>query len=367
LWGKIFISFNSIFVRRTKLKIVNSILDVIGNTPLLKLSKKINDTEANILVKLEYLNPSGSIKDRIAIRMITEAEKAGKIKPGDTVTDASTGNTGIALAFVSAVKGYKCLICVPEGVAVREKSERLKVFGAEIIEVPMEEEVKRELRGTSVHGAIAEITPRKKCLELERTQSNTWWARQALSPDNTLAHKYTTGKEILDQTDGKVDAYVAAVGTGGTLLGVAEALLEKNPNVKIFAIEPSSSPLLKVAEDTGSLEESSSLFTEAKKAAEGKGIAPYMRKYKIPGLEGWIIIELIKKGILEDTIVVSDQDAIDMANRLAREEGLFVGISSGGNVYAALEVARRLGKGKTVVTVLPDTRDRYWSYTHFIT
>ncbi len=349
------------------MKIVDSILDVIGDTPLLRLSKKINDTEADVLVKLEYLNPSGSIKDRIALRMIEEAEKAGRIKPGDLITDASTGNTGIALALVSAVKGYRCLICVPEGVAVPEKAGRLELFGAEMLEVPMEDEVKKELKGKSVHGAIAEIMPRKKCLEMERTQPNTWWAKQALSVDNWLAHKLSTGKEIMEQTDGKVDAYVSAVGTGGTLLGVAEAILEGNPHARVFGVEPAASPLLKEASDSESTEDSSSLFTEAKKAAEGEGVAPYMRKYKIPGLDGWIIIELLKKGILEDTIMVSDQDAIDMANRLAREEGLFCGISSGGNVCAALEVARKLGKGKTVVTICPDTRDRYWSYTHFIT
>lgn len=180
---------------------------------------------------------------------------------------------------------------------------------------------------------------------METNQPNTWWARQALNPDNIAAHRETTGKEIIEQTDGKVDAFIGAVGTGGTLLGVSEALLKANPEVKIYAVEPASSSLLKMAPE----------------------LRPYMEKYGIPGIAGWIITEIENRKIIAETHLVENQEAIQMAHRLAKEEGLFCGMSSGANVFVALKVAPKIGKGKNVVTILPDNRDRYFSNEHFTT
>lgn len=327
------------------MKVANSVLELIGNTPMIRLNKVSKGVEATILAKCEYLNPSGSIKDRIALRMIEGAEKAGKIKPGGTITEGSTGNTGISLSFVSAVKGYKSIIYMPKGWTNPDRVKTMEAYGAEVREVSPGEEIERELKGKSVHGGVLEIWDRIKCLELENTQPNTWWARQALNPDNIAAHRETTGREILEQTDEKVDALVAAVGTGGTLLGVAEALKEKIANLKIYAVEPASSPLLKVVPK----------------------IQQYMEKYGIPGVRGWIMDEIKRRGIVDEVFLVKDKDAISMAHRLCEEEGLFVGMSAGANVFVASKVARKLGKGKTIVTVLPDRRDRYLTVEHFTT
>ena len=327
------------------MEVANSVLELIGNTPMVRLNKVTSGTGATILVKCEYLNPSGSIKDRIALRMIAEAEKAGKIKPGGTITEGSTGNTGIALSFVNAVKGYKSIIYMPKGWANPDRVKAMEAYGAEVREVSPGEEIERELKGKSVHGGVLELWDRIKCLELGRNRPNTWWARQALNPDNVATHRERTGKEILRQTGGEVDAFVAAVGTGGTLLGVAEALKEKTTNVKIYAVEPASSPLLEVLPK----------------------IQQYMEKYGIPGVRGWIIDEIKRRGIVDRIFLVKDKDAIGMAHRLCEEEGLFVGMSAGANVFVAMKVARKLGKGKTVVTVLPDRRDRYLNFEHFTT
>jgi cysteine synthase A len=236
-------------------------------------------------------------------------------------------------------------MCLPKGCITEEKAKSLKAYGAKILEISPGEEIERELQGKSVHGGVVELLPRKKCLEMEKTQTNTWWARQALNYDNVLAHMETTGKEILEQTDGKIDAFVASIGTGGTLLGVGKLLKEKIPDVKIYGVEPADTPLYK----------------------ENREIALYMKKYAIPGIEGWLVEELRKSGIVDECILVEDQQAINMAHRLAEEEGLFVGMSSGANVYAALKVGRKLGRGKTVVTILPDSRNRYLTIEHFTT
>ena len=327
------------------MKIYDSILQAVGNTPMVRLNRVTKGIKANILVKCEYLNPSGSIKDRIALRMIEEAEKVGKLKEGGIVTESSTGNTATALSFVCAAKGYKSIMHMPKGWVTEDRLKILKAYGAEVIEVSVGEEIEKELAGKSIHGGVVEIMPRIKALEMEKSNPNAWWARQALNPDNVNAHRDTTGKEIIEQTDGKIDAFIAAVGTGGTLLGVAEALKELNPSIKIYGVEPEGTSLLKM----------------------GPEIRKYMRKYGIPGVEGLIISEIEKKGIVDEVVFVKDNDAIEMAHRLCEEEGLFCGMSSGANVHVALQVAQKCGSGKNIVTILPDSRDRYFATEHFTT
>lgn len=335
------------------MKIVNSVLELIGNTPLIKLNKIGKSVNANLLAKCEFMNPSGSIKDRIALWMIENAEKEGKLKPGSTIIESSTGNTGIALSLVGSVKGYNVKIFIPEewgakGYRAEERIKIMKCFGAEVIKVqPKLKAILKTAEGAS--GGVLELTGRKICYEMELKDPKVWWARQLSNIYNVIAHKETTGKEILEQTDGKVDAWVASIGTGGTLLGVAEALKEKIPNVKIIGVEPETTPLIEWIKSG-----------EMEKILEEIGIP----KYK------GIIETILEKDILDEVIRVSDKDARDMANRLAREEGLFCGMSSGANVFAALKVAKKLGKGKNVVTVLVDRRDRYlgeFPEEHYVT
>ena len=328
------------------MKIMNSILEAIGNTPLVRLNRVARDVSSPVLVKCEYLNPSGSIKDRIALRMIEGAQKAGKVKAGGRVVDSSTGNTAIALSFVSAVKGLRAEMCMPKGWVSQDRRMILESYGAGIIEVEAGEEIERELRGKAVHGGVVEILPRRKALEMEAADpEGTWYARQAMNPDNIAAHREGTGREILEQTDGRVDAFIGAIGTGGTLLGVAEALKAANPRVKIYGVEPVTSSLLKVAPE----------------------IKHYMKKYSIPGVEGWIVEEIQRRGVVDELFLVSDEDAVGMADRLCREEGLFCGMSGGANVFIALKIAALLKKGEQVVTILPDNRYRYFASKHFTT
>jgi cysteine synthase len=311
-------------------RIVNSILDVIGNTPLLRLNKIPGSGEAEILAKLEFLNPSGSIKDRIAKYMIESAERQGALGPGYKIVEASTGNTGTALAFVSAVKGYQMIVFCPSVTSSEERVRIMKSYGAQINVIDLEQE--KNLPDLSVHGGVIEIIPRQKCRDLENTSSDVWWARQFSNPDNVRAHRETTAVEILEQTDGRLDAFVASVGTGGTLMGVAQALREYNPKIRIVGVEPVSSPLLAV--DRG----------------------------KIPIIEGitdGLILEILDSGLVDEVITVEDETAIQMAHHLSVQEGLFCGMSSGANVYVARQIAKKLGIGKRVVTVLPDNRDRY--------
>jgi len=324
------------------MKVGQNALDFIGNTHLVNLN--VAENNVTVQAKCEYLNPSGSIKDRVALRLINEAEREGKLKPGGTVVESSTGNMGIALSMVCSVKRYNTIIYMPKGWAVDEKKRIMRAYGAKIVEVSPGKEIERELKGKSVHGGVVELLPRIKCLEAERKQKNTWWARQAINPYNAIAHEETTGKEILEQTHGRVDAFVAAVGTGGTLLGVGRALKKRNPDVKIYAVEPASSPLLKTAPQ----------------------IQHYMEKYGIPGVRGWIVEEIKKLNIADETLLVSDRDAVGMANRLARERGLFVGMSSGASVYASMKLAEKM-RGGNIVTILPDSRYRYLTVEHFVT
>jgi cysteine synthase A len=316
------------------MKVVTSTLDLIGNTPMIQLSKVTRGVEANVLAKCEHLNPSGSIKDRIALRMIEQAEQTGALKPGYTITDASTGNTGIALSYVGAVKGYRVLICMP-AVMSEERAKIMRYYGAEVKR--LSSEAGQRLKGKSVHGGVIEILPRQTCKAMEGARPDVWWARQFANPANVDAHR-ETGNEILRQTDQRLDAFVAAVGTGGTLLGVAEVLKRAVPHVKIIAVEPADAPIL--------------------------GAEP---RADIPGITGGIISEIRERGIVDEVVAVTDQEARTMAHRLTAEEGLFVGMSAGANVLAAIEQAQRLGKGNTVVTVLPDHRNRYFIDEHFTT
>jgi len=289
-----------------------NLLELIGNTPMTEIKM---DSET-IYAKMENLNPSGSIKDRIAKYMIEDAEKRGILKPGMTIVEPTSGNTGIALSFVSSIKGYEFIAVIPK-FASKERIEIMKHYGAKVVLTRKE---------IGVKGAVEKA---KKLAE----RLNGFMPNQFENENNVLAHKETTGKEILEQVK-NVDVFVAGVGTGGTLIGVAKALKEKNPNVKIIGVEPASSPLL----------------------SKGK-----VGHHKIEGIGEDFIPKIVENNLelIDQIIVVTDKEAIQTSRRLARE-GLFVGISSGANVSASLKIAKKL-KNKKVVTVLPDSADRYYS------
>lgn len=318
------------------MKILNSITELIGNIPMLRLHSVTKGISADIAVKLEYLNPSGSIKDRMALRMVEDAEKEGILHPGSTIVDASTGNTAIAFSFIAAIKGYKMKVFIPKLVSAPEKMKMIQLYGAEIETVDTEYLIKTT--DSSVHGGKIEIIPRRKCLELEQANPDVWWARQFSNPSNVAAHRETTGQEILEQTDGKIDAFVASVGTAGTLVGAGQALKAVIPNVKIFAVEPATEPFIQ-------------------KGREGIPI--------IEGISGGLLLEAVD--MVDDVFVVEDKEAIDMANRLMREEGLRCGMSSGANVHIAIEIAKKFPEFKNIVSVLPDSRDRYLTTERYTT
>lgn len=314
---------------------MNSILELIGNTPLVKLNKVVEPVSADLHVKPEYLNPSGSLKDRIAVEMIRDAEEKGLLRPGYTIIEASTGNTGTALSFVGTQLGYDVEIYMPEGMT-RERIMIMENYGAVVHELPLASGSEG-----SIAGAEVEIDTRIKCLEVESTSDNVWWARQFSNPANTRAH-VKTGREIIDQLGEKVDAFVASIGVGGTLYGVAKALREVYPDVQIIGLEPASANY------------------------------PMSEGYtRVPGTAdevcGGIIEEMMLSGIIDKIMKVTNEEAISMSDRLVKEEGLFCGISSGANAYIAARVAKELGPGKNVVTVLPDHRDRYLSEKKYTT
>jgi cysteine synthase len=325
-------------------KIANSMLELIGSIPLVRLNRIGSGNGAEILVKPEFLNPSGSIKDRIAVLMIEDAENKGLLKEGTEIIEATTGNTGTALAFVAAVKGYKFTAYAPTKVANRSRMAIMLAYGAEVETVAPELPQERQT-GTqpsnegSVHGGRIELVGRQKCLELEHENNHLWWARQFSNPMNTRAHREWTAREILEQTDGKIDAFVASVGTGGTLLGAAQALKEHNPNVMVVGVEPAGSPMMGAKED-----------------------------YPIiPGISDGIIPQIWESGLVDRVIEISNDEAIQQAHELAEKEGIFCGMSSGANVLASLRIASELGPGKRIVTVLPDSRDRYLEVEKYTT
>ena len=302
-------------------KIYTSADQLIGHTPLLELThiEAQENLPAKILAKLEYFNPAGSVKDRIAKAMIDDAEASGKLKPGSVIIEPTSGNTGIGLAAVAAAKGYRIIIVMPETMSV-ERRQLMKAYGAELV---LSEGAK------GMKGAIA------KADELAKEIPNAFIPGQFVNPANPKAHVATTGPEIWDDTDGKVDLFVAGVGTGGTVTGVGQYLKSQNPNVKVVAVEPASSPVL------------------------SKGTAG---AHKIQGIGAGFVPAVLDTKVYDEIIAVTNEDAFATGRLIGHKEGVLVGISSGAALWAAIEIAKRPGsEGKTIVVLLPDTGDRYLS------
>ena len=302
-------------------KIYKNLAELVGRTPLLEVTKysEGKDLKANILAKLEYFNPAGSVKDRIAKAMIEDAENKGILKPGSVIIEPTSGNTGIGIASVGTAKGYKVIIVMPETMSVERRS-LIKAYGAEIV---LTEGAK------GMKGAIA------KADELSAETPNSFIPGQFKNPANPEVHKNTTGPEIWEDTDGKVDIFVAGIGTGGTITGVGEYLKSKNPNVKIVAVEPADSPVL----------------------SEGKA-----GPHKIQGIGAGFIPDVLNTNVYDEIITIKNEDAFATSRELSKSEGLLVGISSGAATFAATELAKRPeNAGKTIVVLLPDTGERYLS------
>lgn len=307
--------------RAGTVRIAKSTLDLIGNTPLVALTRVVPRDSVTILAKLESVNPGGSVKDRIALAMIEAAEEDGRLRPGAIIVEPTSGNTGIGLALVAAVKGYHLILTMPDDMS-EERRRLLKRLGAEVILTP------------AIEGMTGAVFAAE---ELCREHPHYYMPQQFTNPANPEVHRRTTAREILDATEGRVDAFVAGVGTGGTITGVGEVLKGGIPGVRIVAVEPSRSPVLQ----------------------GGKA-----RPHGIQGIGASFVPGVLNRAILDEIIGVSDEDAQKVAARLTQEEGLLVGVSSGANVFAAIHVGRSLGPGKTVVTVLPDTGERYLSLAY---
>ena len=299
-------------------KISTSILDVVGKTPMVRLMKVVEKNSSLVYAKLEMFNPGGSVKDRIALNMVEQAEKKGLLKPGSTIVEPTSGNTGIGLAIVGAVKGYQVILTMPEGMA-QERIQILESFGAKVVLT------------SAKAGMIGAV---EKAREIVATMKDAFMPQQFMNPDNPAAHRKTTAKEILKDTDGEIDAFVAGVGTGGTITGVGEVLKKHNPKIKIVAVEPKNSDVL-----------------------SGGKPGPHM----IQGIGAGFIPEVLNREILDEIIPVDDHEAYEMAKRLSREEGIFAGISCGAACIGALKIAKVLGPGKTVVALFPDSGERYLS------
>jgi cysteine synthase A len=297
-------------------KIADTVLDLIGKTPLVRLNKLVQPGMAEVLGKMENLNPAGSVKDRIALNMIEVAEKEGRLKPGDTIIEPTSGNTGIGLAMVAAVKGYRLIVTMPEDMSLARR-DLLARFGAEVVLTP------------AIEGMTGAVYAAQ---EMVVGNANYHMPQQFENPANPDAHRKTTALEILEATGGRIDAFVAGVGTGGTITGVGEVLKEKVPGVLVVAVEPSRSPVLQGGR---------------------AGITA------IQGIGAGFAPGILNREVYDEVLSVGDEESITMSRRLCKEEGLLVGISSGANVIAALKVAKRLGEGKRVVTILCDTGERY--------
>jgi cysteine synthase A len=299
-------------------KIADSVLDLIGGTPLVRLRRLPRAGGAAVLAKVESRNPGGSVKDRIGVAMVEAAERSGALKPGGTIVEPTTGNTGIGLALVSAVKGYRLIITMPEDMSV-ERQRLFARFGAEIHLTP------------AIEGMTGAVFAAQ---ELLREHPEYFMPQQFQNPANPEIHRRTTALEILDAVDGKLDAFVAGVGTGGTLTGVGEVLKDKIPGVRVIAVEPAKSPVLS---------------------------GGHARPHGIQGIGASFVPGVLNRAIIDEIILVRDEDATLFSRRLTREEGLLVGVSAGAAVFAACEVAARMSPDQVVVTVMPDTGERYLS------
>jgi len=306
-------------------KIYTNAAELIGNTPMMELTalEKSENLQAKILAKLEFFNPAGSVKDRVALEMINDAEARGILKPGATIIEPTSGNTGIGLAAIGGIRGYNVIIVMPDTMSI-ERRKLIAAYGAKIELTPGSEGIK---------GSIA------KAQELAANIENSFIPSQFTNPANAKAHFDTTGPEIYEQTGGDIDFFVAGAGTGGTITGTAEYLKEKNPDVKIVAVEPSKSPVL----------------SGGKSGPHG-----------LMGIGAGFVPEVLNVNILDEIMPISEEDAYNMGRFLAQKEGLLVGITSGASVYAALQIAKRPeNKGKTIVALLPDTGERYLSTPMF--
>ncbi len=296
----------------------HDITALIGKTPLVRLNRLSKEGSATIYGKVEFFNPGGSVKDRICLNMINEAERQGKLKPGGTIVEPTSGNTGIGLALVAAVRGYKLILVMPESMSM-ERASLLSSYGAQLVLTPAWEGMK---------GSI------KEAESILAQNPSYFMPNQFSNPANPAMHKMTTAVEIWDALEGKIDAFVAAVGTGGTITGCGEFLKEKNPQVKVIAVEPATSPVL-----------------------SGGDPGPH----KIQGIGAGFVPKVLNRKILDRVVTVTDDEAYQTAKQLSKKEGLLVGISAGANVFAAQKIADELGPGKNVVTILCDTGERYIS------
>ncbi len=307
--------------------IYDNMLDLIGHTPMVRLSRIKKDLKSDLLGKLEFYNPSGSVKDRIALYMIEDAERRGKIKHGDTVVEPTSGNTGTSLALVCALKGYHMIAVMPEQMS-RERKDMVMAFGAELVLVPSQGDAdsgtftKEDLEATLAKAEELASSPRH------------FMPNQFANPANTMAHQKTTAEEIWKATEGKVDIFVAGVGTSGTAMGVSRGLKEKNPEIKIYVVEPANSAVI---------------------LGESPGY------HRLQGIGEGFVPDLFEHERYDGVIKVSDNDAKAMTCRLSRLEGIFAGYSAGANVYASLEVGKELGEDKTIVTIIPDSGMKYLS------
>ncbi|MEC0376991.1 cysteine synthase A [Bacillus subtilis] len=299
-------------------RVANSITELIGNTPIVKLNRLADENSADVYLKLEYMNPGSSVKDRIGLAMIEAAEKEGKLKVGDTIIEPTSGNTGIGLAMVAAAKGLKAILVMPDTMSM-ERRNLLRAYGAELVLTPGAEGMK---------GAI------KKAEELAE-KHGYFVPQQFNNPSNPEIHRQTTGKEIVEQFgDDQLDAFVAGIGTGGTITGAGEVLKEAYPSIKIYAVEPSDSPVL-----------------------SGGKPGPH----KIQGIGAGFVPDILNTEVYDEIFPVKNEEAFEYARRAAREEGILGGISSGAAIYAALQVAKKLGKGKKVLAIIPSNGERYLS------
>lgn len=306
--------------------IYNNVLEAIGKTPIIRLNKMTDENSAEILVKYEGVNIGGSIKTRVAYNMLKQAEKQGKINKDSIIVEPTSGNQGIGIALVGAVKGYKVKIIMPDSVS-EERRKLVEQYGAEVILIHDDGDI-----GKCIAGCL------ETALKMAEENPNVYIPQQFENPDNPLVHKYHTAVEILEQVEGPVHGFCSGVGTGGTLSGIGEVLKRQYPDIKIWAVEPEHAAIL-----------------------SGGSIGTHLQM----GIGDGLIPENLNTEIYEDICVISDEEALETSRRLAREEGLLCGISSGSNVAAAIRMAKKLGKGKTVVTILPDTGERYFSTVLF--